>query len=349
MYFGMFMQFEKREGLSHEEAFHEGFKLVDAAEEWGLDGAWLAELHFTPDRSVLSSPITIASSIATRTKRMKVGMAVYVLPLNNPLRIAEEVATVDQISEGRFEFGIGRSGFARSYDVYGIPYDESRERFQEALEIILKSWQGDSFSYSGKYYQVSEATVSPRPFQLPHPPFRIAATTAETFPQVGEQGLPIFVGLRGMDIPELKENLKQYRIAWKKAGHKGDGDVTLRIPVYAGKTKTQAVDEPWDSIYSYFSRMGTLYRESAGQAGIDATELRDDRAERLKALSYEQILATKVAFGTGGQLVDRFKQLEEDLGLNGIVAELNPGGLIPSSQVLASLKLLTHDVIPSFK
>ena len=95
--------------------------------------------------------------------------------------------------------------------------------------------------------------------------------------------------------------------------------------------------------------MGTLYRESAGQSGIDATELRDDRAERLKALSYEQILETKVAFGTGAQLVDRFKQLEEDLGLNGVVAELNPGGLIPSSQVLSSLKLLTHDVIPSFK
>jgi len=349
MYFGMFMQFDRRDGLSHEEAFHEGFDLVDAAEEWGLDGAWLAELHFTPDRSVLSSPITIASSIATRTKRMKVGMAVYVLPLNNPLRIAEEVATVDQISEGRFEFGIGRSGFARSYDVYGIPYDESRERFQEAIEIILKSWQGDTFSYKGKYYQVSDATVSPRPFQIPHPPFRIAATTTETFPQVGEQGLPIFVGLRGMDIAELKENLKLYRTAWKQAGHKGDGDVTLRIPVYVGSTESKSIDEPWDSIYSYFSRMGTLYRESAGQAGINATELRDNRAERLQALSYEQILETKVAFGTGEQLVERFKQLEEDLGLNGIVAELNPGGLIPAPQVMSSLKMLTHQVIPSFK
>ena len=84
MDFGMFMQFERRDGLSQVDAFHEGFKLVDAAEEWGLDGAWLAELHFNPERSVLSSPITIASSIATRTKRMRVGMAVYVLPLNKP-------------------------------------------------------------------------------------------------------------------------------------------------------------------------------------------------------------------------------------------------------------------------
>ena len=95
--------------------------------------------------------------------------------------------------------------------------------------------------------------------------------------------------------------------------------------------------------------MGTLYRESSGQAGINSTELRDDRAERLQALSYEQILETKVAFGTGEQLVERFKRLEEDLGLNGIVAELNPGGLIPAPQVMSSLKMLTHQVIPSFK
>ena len=152
-----------------------------------------------------------------------------------------------------------------------------------------------------------------------------------------------------MDIPELKENLKLYRSAWKQAGHQGEGDVTLRIPVYVGATNSQAIDEPWDSIYSYFSRMGTLYRESSGQAGLNSTELRDDRAERLQALSYEQILETKVAFGTGEKLVERFKQLEEDLGLNGIVAELNPGGLIPAPQVMSSLKMLPPQVIPSFK
>lgn len=84
MHFGMFMQFETRPGASQNGAFAEGFELVDTAEACGLDGAWLAEMHFSPDRSVLSSPITIASSIATRTRRLRIGMAVYVLPLNNP-------------------------------------------------------------------------------------------------------------------------------------------------------------------------------------------------------------------------------------------------------------------------
>ena len=349
MDFGIFMEFGSRPGLSQAESFQEGFGLVDASEAWGLDGVWLAELHFNPARSVLSAPIVMASSIATRTNRLRVGMAVHVLPLNNPLRIAEEVATVDHISEGRFDFGIGRSGFARSYDIYGVPYTESRERFREALDIILEAWKGESFSYHGTHYQIEDATVSPRPYQQPHPPIRIAATTAETFPTIGQLGYPIFVGLRGMDIPELRANLKQYRNAWRDAGHPGDGDVFLRIPVYAGETEEGAVDEPWESINAYFSRMGSIYRESAGHADTEASELRKGRADQLAAMSYEQILETKVAFGTAEGLVDRFTQLQQELGLNGIVAELNAGGLISQDQTLRTLRVLTQQVMLVFK
>jgi alkanesulfonate monooxygenase SsuD/methylene tetrahydromethanopterin reductase-like flavin-dependent oxidoreductase (luciferase family) len=349
MHFGAFMEFGSRAGVGEAQAFKEGFRMVDAAEEMGLDGVWLAELHFNPTRSVMSSPIVIASSIATRTKRLRVGMAVYVLPLSNPLRIAEEVATVDHISEGRFEFGIGRSGFARSYDVFGIAYDESQERFAESLEIILQAWEGKEFSYQGKHYNVENATVTPAPYQQPHPPLRIAANSSETFTRLGQAGHPIFVGLRGMDIPELRQNVEEYRRSWKEAGHAGKGDVSLRIPVYAGETKEQSMDEPFDSISGYFGRMGSLYRDQAGKAGLGVTELADGRADRLAALSYDEMLETKIAFGTAEGLVDRFTQLKEELGLDGIVAELNPGGLIPEERVLRSLRIVTEKVMPAFK
>src|SRR5438445_9916952 len=184
MDFGIFIEFEIRRGGDQATAFRQGFELVDAAEAWGLDGVWLGEMHFTPTRSVLADPIVVASSIATRTTRLRIGMAVQVLPLNNPLRIAEEAATVDQISEGRFDFGIGRSGFPRVYDMYGIPYAERQARFREALEIILEAWKGEPFSYAGEYYRFENATVAPRPYQRPHPPLRMAATTEETFPRV---------------------------------------------------------------------------------------------------------------------------------------------------------------------
>jgi alkanesulfonate monooxygenase SsuD/methylene tetrahydromethanopterin reductase-like flavin-dependent oxidoreductase (luciferase family) len=140
MNFGMFMEFQPRRGQSDADAFREGLDLVDSAERWGLDAAWLAEFHFSPRRSVLSSPIVLAGAIAGRTRRLRIGMAVYVLPLTHPLRIAEEVATLDHVSGGRLDLGVGRSGFTNFYRGYGVPYRESQARFDEALAIMRKAW-----------------------------------------------------------------------------------------------------------------------------------------------------------------------------------------------------------------
>src|SRR6201993_4210164 len=136
MEFGMFHQFPALPGRAQQEAFAEGFEQIDAAERWGLDAMWLAELHFDPQRSVLSAPLSIASAVGARTERIKIGIAVQVLPLCHPLRLAEEAATVDPISGGRLIFGVGRSGLPRTYEAYGIPYAESRDRFAETLQII---------------------------------------------------------------------------------------------------------------------------------------------------------------------------------------------------------------------
>ena len=349
MHFGMFMEFETRKDRTQTQSFQDSFALVEAADAWGLDGVWLGEMHFNPARSVLGAPIVVASSIATRTKQLRVGMAVQVLPLNNPLRIAEEAATVDQISGGRFDFGIGRSGAPRAYDIYGVPYAESQERFLEALQVILEAWKGQPFSHRGKYYQFDNASVSPLPYQQPHPPIRMAATTEETFPRVGAMGLPVFVGLRGMNIPELRGSLQNYRKAWQEAGHAGSGNVFLRVPIYAGLTEQDAIDEPRESVLYYFARQAGLTRSAVGRAGPEPADRRQSRAERLATLSYEEILHTKVAFGTATSLRERLGQLQEELGLDGVVAELNSGGLLTHEQVQRSLHILTHEVMPAFK
>jgi len=348
MDFGVFVE-QMRHGSSQAEAFREMFALVDAAEAWGLDVVWLAEMLINPARSVLSAPLLVASTVVGRTKRLRTGTAVQLLPLNHPLRVAGEVTTLDHLSQGRFDFGIGRSGSPRAYDALGVPYEESQERFFEALEIILAAWKGEPFSYAGRFYRFSDATVTPRPYRQPHPPVRMAATTPETFPRVGRMGLPIFVGLRGMDIPELTGHLRSYRDAWREAGHAGDGDVCLRIPVYAGLTERAATEEPHDTITHYFRRQADLTRAPIGRAGTGPMQRRTAQAQRLSDLSYEQILSTKVAFGSAAGLVDRLARLKEDLGLTGIAAELNPGGLLSMDQEMRSLEILTHQVMPSFK
>src|SRR3981189_2317307 len=133
MEFGMFHGFQCPPGASAAEAFAQSFEQVDAAERWGLDAMWLAELHFAPERSVLASPLILAAAIAQPPTRMKVGTGGQVLPLCHPLRLAEEVATIDQISQGRLIFGVGRSGFAHTYATYGAPYGERRDAFAGPL------------------------------------------------------------------------------------------------------------------------------------------------------------------------------------------------------------------------
>jgi len=348
MDFGIFLE-QTRRGVDQPEAFREMFAMAEAGEAWGLDIVWLAEMLFNPARSVLSGPLLMSSWIASRTKRIRTGTAVQLLPLNHPLRLAGEVTTLDHLSQGRFDFGIGRSGGTRSYDALGVPYEESQARFFEALEIILQAWKGEPFSYDGRFYRFTNVTVSPRPYQRPHPPVRMAATTPDTFPRVGQMGLPIFVGLRGMDIPELATCLEAYRRAWRNAGHPGAGDACLRIPIYAAPTAKAAHDEPRETITYYFQRQADLTLAPVGRAGTGPAEHRQDQAERLSTLSYDEILEKKVAFGTGPWLVERLGELREQLGLTGIAAELNPGGLLPTAQEMRSLEVLTKQIMPALK
>jgi len=350
MDFGIFLDFTLRRGGTPEEAFKESFDLVDLAEAAGLDTVWLGEMHFNPNRSVLSAPIIVACSIATRTKRLRVGMAVQVLPLIHPLRIAEEAATVDQISHGRFEFGVGRSGNIRAYDTMGIDYEESRERFQEALDIILKAWSGETFSYEGKFNHITNATLSPLPYQKPHPKVRIASTTEDSFSRVGRLGFPIFLSMRGMDVEDLETNLKDYHAAWQKAGHPGKaGDISVRLPMYVAPTDDEAVEDPKETIEAYFQRMRRRFEEGWGGSGSEYWERRQRRLAQLEKLTYDEILQTKVIFGSPERVIDRLTQYKEMLGLTGFTAELNPGGLLPPEAVHRSLKLLTEEVMPAFK
>ena len=348
MHFGIFVE-ERRRETSEATAFQDALELTDAAEAWGLDGVWLGEIHFNPTRSVQSSPMALASFMAARTRRVRIGTAVTVLPLANPLRIAEEVATVDHLSQGRFDFGIGRSGSPRAYDVLNISYAESQARFEEALAIIKEAWKGEPFSYEGKFFRFANTTVAPRPVQVPHPPMRMAANSPETFGFVGRMGLPLFVGLRDLDIPELRRHLGTYRTAWREAGHPGHGDVCLRIPVYAAPTHAAAVEEPYENITYFFRRHAELTRSRLGRADTGPADRNVARLDQVNSMSYEDILEKRVAFGTATELVERLGRLRADLGLDGMIAELNPGGLLAMEPMLRTLRIFTHEVIPALR
>jgi alkanesulfonate monooxygenase SsuD/methylene tetrahydromethanopterin reductase-like flavin-dependent oxidoreductase (luciferase family) len=347
--FGIFHEFSRSAGQTDAEAFAHSFAQVDAAERWGLDVVWLAELHFMPERSVASAPLVLASAVASRTRRMDIGIAVQVLPLCHPLRLAEEVATLDHISGGRLIFGVGRSGFPFTYEAYGVPYAESRERFAEVLEILKLGWSEERFSFEGSFYKYRNIRIVPQPLQRPHPRLRIAATSADTYPAIGAMGLPIFVAVRLGTIEELGPNIAAYRAAYRAAGHPGDGEVYLRVPIYVAETETAARSQPELSIMQFLKTLGQQMADSASRAGARAVEQRAERGQALQTISYDDALRDKLIVGTPASVSARLRDLIGKLGLNGVLAELNCGGLIPDAKVMRSLQLMCEEVAPRFR
>jgi alkanesulfonate monooxygenase SsuD/methylene tetrahydromethanopterin reductase-like flavin-dependent oxidoreductase (luciferase family) len=344
MDFGLFLEFPCRDGMTEAEAFAECFALIDEAEARHVDSVWLAEYHFSPF-SVLSSPITIASAIAARTRRTRIGLAVVLLPLGHPIRLAEDIATLDHISQGRVEFGIGRGTFPDTHDGYNSPFAESRERFDEYLEVILKAWTSERFSFEGKYYRCEDLCVKPKPLQTPYPPIRIGVTSEVTFALVGRMGYPIIINpSRVFSLAELGPYIEQYRQAWHEAGHAGAPQVGLRIPLYVAETTERAHEEPRASAMVSIRGLGERVAQSASRHGTTGDW--SAQAEHIRSMSYEDWLRDKVVYGTPAAVVDRLRQLIEELRLTQILYEVNYGRQIPYELQVKNLRLITEHVIP---
>jgi len=348
MEFGMFHEFPSLPGRSESEAFDEAMEQVDAAERFGLDVMWLAELHFEPRRSLLSAPLSIASAIAARTKRIKIGIAVQVLPLCHPLRLAEEVATVDQLSHGRLIFGVGRSGVAQTYEAYGVSYAESQARFREILEVIERAWTEPSFSFEGTYHRFKNVSVVPRPYQKPTPPIRIAASTPDTFPAIGRRGAPVFASVRHTSWSGLAGQIRSYHDAWEAAGHPGRGQVFVSAPTYIAETEERARAEPKESIMHFYHEQANLLEGAARLVDPETAARRMRRVDQLRSLRYEDGLRDHALVGTPAVIVEKLSRLQQEIGLSGVLAELNCGGLIPHRRVVTAMELLCKEVKPSF-
>jgi alkanesulfonate monooxygenase SsuD/methylene tetrahydromethanopterin reductase-like flavin-dependent oxidoreductase (luciferase family) len=342
MEFGAFTGFYVREGRTQHEAFGEWTQLAEAADEMGVDCYWLAEFHFRP-HTPLSAPLVVGSAIAARTKRMKVGLGVQLLPLANPLRLAEESATLDQLSGGRLVYGIGRSSFVDGYVGYGVNYDESRPRFFEALEVIRRAWGDAPLTYEGQYYTFHNVNVTPKPLQKPHPPIHIACESRSSFGLMGQLGFPILMRYQ-MDIPELQQVLKEYEQARHDAGFDGPKNVTLQLSCYLAETLERAQSEPE---YSTMRDRQIARQMRLGHEG-DAEASARLGAPLQADLSYEELLP-RLLYGTPEAVIDRVEEFRETLGITGLSLNVNPGGQIPYERVLNSVRLLMERVAPHFK
>ena len=157
------------------EVYHDILRSAELAEALGFDSYWITE-HAFSEHGIFSSPHSMMAAIAARTSRIKIGIAVTIVPHHSPLRMAQDLATVDVISEGRLIWGVGRGYQKHEFDGYGVDMSESRDRLVEGMDIAVKAWTEERFAYAGKFNSYPEVMITPKPVQKPHPPIMLAVT-----------------------------------------------------------------------------------------------------------------------------------------------------------------------------
>src|SRR5438034_4373130 len=285
MRFGFFDQLPCAGAYSERQRYQDLIAQIELGEALGFDTVWLGELHFSRACSILADPLMVLAAAAQRTTRIRLGTAVTLLPLHNPVKIAEEAAIADILSNGRLEFGVGRGTAPVHYAGYDIPQEESRERFEESLDFIQQAWTQTSFSFHGKYFHARDLRVAPKPVQSPHPTIRIAANSPDTFPLAARRRLPIFATPLINPPDKLKEGLAVYR---EKLPAGTRGDAALAFPVHVTASRAQARRECETSLLHFLREAGERLRP-LGDADIKSFEAFRQVLARIQRVTYEDV------------------------------------------------------------
>ena len=350
MKFGLFYQLPCAPEQNEVTRYHETIEQIVYADELGFDTAWLAELHFNRPFSIMPSPLILATAIAQRTKRIRLGTAVALLSLQHPLRAAEDAATVDILSQGRLEFGVGRGTIPLHFQGFNVSRDESRERFEEALTIIKRAWTQETCAFEGKYFHVPETAVVPRPLQKPHPPLRIAANSPETAAFAGERGYSVFVASPINPFPKLPEHIEIYRHTFQAAGHHGKAeDIAVLFPTYVADSAIQIRQEVESSFMHYFRTVSHQARLGQRDQSVSYAYLQEVR-KRMESITWNEVDMTMALYGPPDLCAQKFRDAYKRCGgINQMICWFNPGGLIPHRQVLASMRRFAEEVIPAVR
>jgi alkanesulfonate monooxygenase SsuD/methylene tetrahydromethanopterin reductase-like flavin-dependent oxidoreductase (luciferase family) len=339
--FGVFFQAPEADGQTHAQRYTEMFELIALAEALGFDVAWLAELHFGGAFSLLANPLMMVPVIAQRTKRIRIGTAVSLLPLQHPLSFAEQAATADVLSGGRLEFGVGRGSIPSQFHGFKIDVAENRARFDEALEIIRLAWTQERFSYSGVFHQIDEIAVVPRPVQRPHPPIRVAVHSAESFAHIGDKGLPIYSGTTTTPLPQLREYMALYRERFAAAGHTWQANqMALMLPVYVGDREAMrpGVLKYYKNLQTIFSQIPESYSEH-----LPRLKMID---ENVANLPFEKFCRDQGVFGDTAEVIDKLQAARDDFGLSQIIGWFDQGNMLPRAEVERTMRQFAEQVMP---
>lgn len=334
--------------------FHQALEQIELADQVGFDCVWEVEHHFLSEYSHSSAPEVFLGAVSQRTKRIRLGHGVVLLPnaYNHPVRIAERIATLDILSDGRVEFGTGRSGTPAELEGFGIDPAESRAMWEEAVSIIPRMWMEDPFSWSGKYFSMPPRSVVPKPLQKPHPPMWVAASSPTTFLEAGKRGLGVLCFILG-EPARLAHRVESYREALKcavpVAGIVNDQVAGFTVTLcLEDEAEARAVGGP--AAMWYTAKLGNIVGDWRGKVipGYEYYSQMNDEARDLTRRDFGGLLANGTYCIGDPEECIRVIKLYEAAGVDQLICFMQ-AGRVPHEAIMRSIKLFGERVIPAFQ
>ena len=327
------------------DVIEESLREAELSEELGYDVIWLAEHHFDGGCAYVD-PTTFAAAIAARTKNIKIGFAVAQMALHHPIRFAEQIALVDNISKGRMIVGVGRGTAYNFYEFrgFGIDPDEAHDMLLEVEDILVKAWTTENYKHDGKYWQVELPVLRPQVYQKPHPPMIRACSGLESTLEMAREGRPFMMNVQSDET--TVERLQQYQSAMSKAGHSdetvarsmADSWVWRNIFVADTDAEAEKVGIP------YFKEMRAYLQTNRDKMNTTA-ELRAQATGAVGAA--RNSLEHGIIVGSPETVTERLQKVHES-GVGGVIIHFRLGAM-PYEANANSLKLFAEKVAPNFK
>jgi alkanesulfonate monooxygenase SsuD/methylene tetrahydromethanopterin reductase-like flavin-dependent oxidoreductase (luciferase family) len=353
MKFGIFYEhsvLKPWDDLSEHRVYRQAVDQVVTADEAGFDQVWEVEHHFLEEYSHSSAPEVFLSYCAAKTTNIRFGhgIALMLPPVNHPARVAERAATLDLLSDGRLEFGTGRSATWTELGGFRCEPDHTKEMWDECTRAVVKMWTTDNFSWNGKHFSMPPRNIIPKPLQKPHPPLWVAVQSPETAVQAGERGMGMLGVTLGAPL-DYQQMVRDYRRAIRTCEPVGEfvnEQVNGVAFMYCGEDDAEAKEVGGMAALQFMVRaahlvgIGGIYPSPAYHAHSSAAPLRNRPGDVVGPVR------EGTPIGDPEECIRALKWWEE-VGVDRMVFLINTGETIPNEKVLASLRLFGQEVIPA--
>ena len=325
-------------------------RLADLAEPLGFDSLWSVEHHFTP-YTMVPDVVQFLTYMAGRTSKIELGTMVIVLPWHDPVRVAEQIAMLDLLSDGRIIIGFGRGAATVEYNGFRVPMDESRDRFVEAAEVVVKALANERFEHQGRFFQIPDTSIRPRPFSHPERRLYGAAVSPDTAERMARLGLGVLVAIPLYGWDAQAKDVQRHNEIIRQMGREPVAPITSSF-VFCAETAKEAREGARQYMGGYWAAADAHYHFSDGHLKtVKGYEHYGVIADNAKTTSPEQsvdgFVDIQVA-GTPDQCLQQIYSMREKVGMDHFIAIFSYGGM-PHEAAERNLRLFAAEVMPKLQ